>query len=552
MPAVGAASFPDEGRRAVVYRLSAARMHDDYVVIALRALREHATWLAVQLVEAPDDAPFALVADVADEVIVASDWGDPDLLGRRVEEGERFAGRFDEVILTDDSWFGPVTPLAPVLKRMDTQAVLAWTMTPALPREEANWLAIRRDGTATASWTRTLALVYEGAAVVSAFADGGEHPPDESPLLTRDSLAGYPPLLEKHGIVGRRILAGAQVHGYPSAAILQSLARSEPPNELNATLGLLEIVSTTPSALPAPAAGLLVLAHFARGTAWGELLRRLQSVPDNADVIATTDAADEADRLHAEISALRTLAEGALEVRTVPSGADSVSAVFVGCRDELVGDRYELVMKLHAAGVGPSRNAEAYLRRHTRENLFATVGYTARIIDFFRDPGLGAVFPATPNIGHDVLGAGWGDLRADVERLRRLLGVAVPLGAAPLMPWGGAWVARTEVLQVLAQRPWQWSDYTSEGEWSNLGRAQEALLAHAAGERGLTVRTALTAAHAEVSLVALAYTVDQLASTTTGHVADQIGLLHRLGPVGAGGIRDTLRMYRHARKRRST
>ena len=44
---------------------------------------------------------------------------------------------FDEVVLTNDTWFGPVRPYAPVLERMGERAVHFWGMTDHA-REEPN------------------------------------------------------------------------------------------------------------------------------------------------------------------------------------------------------------------------------------------------------------------------------------------------------------------------------------------------------------------------------------------------------------------------------
>ncbi len=97
---------------------------------ALAALREHAARTAGGGQRAVSDEGRAKLESVVDEVLVRENvgfdiWAHKDALdhlGAGIAE-------FDEVILTNDTWFGPVRPFGPVFDRMDARASHIWGMT---------------------------------------------------------------------------------------------------------------------------------------------------------------------------------------------------------------------------------------------------------------------------------------------------------------------------------------------------------------------------------------------------------------------------------------
>ena len=561
--------FRPGGDRLVVYRVRGfAAPLDDYVLIALRSLREHAAHILVLVGEEPEPSDRERLAEVCDEILV--DPAEDAALSAWLEAREHDGSRFDEVVLTDDSWFGPVAALGSVLERMDQVATDAWTMTPAGRTDGGAWISVRRPRSEAGAWDRLLGEARRHAVagtqidsaeiVVDCAFPGSAGVEDpvlvESarllaagcPLLARRVFTTAPPVLERHAVIGRALLAAAADNGYPPGAILQNLARTVAPNRLNASLSLLEIPSRR-SGAHAPAFESVVLAHFAHGTDPAELARRIGLIPGDCRVVATVGTAEDERIIRPLLADARGVGAGDIEVRRVPPAADPASATFVGCRDILLDGRQDIVINLHSGPFpGTTVNARRYLRRHTWENLLGSREHAERVLGLFRDPGLGFVLPPTPHIGVDTLGSGWAGGRGDAERIARLLGIRVPLGEAPLAPVGGMWIGRTAALRVLAGHEWSWRDYLPASGWGSLARTQEALLAHAAGTSGFHTRTVLTAEHAAISHAPLEYKIDQLASTTPGFPADKIALLHRLGAVGDGRARDFLRMNRRARR----
>ncbi len=160
--------FPESGSRAVVYVIYDRRGRvDDFVLHALSRLREHADRIiAVVNGALLEDARVRLEA-VADDVLQRENTG-MDIWGQKA--GLDFLGddiaQYDEVVLTNDTWFGPVRPFAPVFADMDASEVDFWGLTDH-PRVEQNvswtgevipyhlqsfWIAVRRRMFTSDAW----------------------------------------------------------------------------------------------------------------------------------------------------------------------------------------------------------------------------------------------------------------------------------------------------------------------------------------------------------------------------------------------------------------
>ena len=131
--------FPVGGRRLVVYVVFDRRGGvDDYVAFALAGLRDHADRVLVVVNGSLTDEGRAKLEPLSDEILVRPNvgfdiWAHKDALdhvGASIEE-------FDEVVLTNDTWFGPVRPFAPVFAEMDARPVHFWGLTDHA-REEPN------------------------------------------------------------------------------------------------------------------------------------------------------------------------------------------------------------------------------------------------------------------------------------------------------------------------------------------------------------------------------------------------------------------------------
>ena len=591
------APLAEDCRRLVVYVVWDKRGDvEPYIAHALSALRGHATRIVVVVNGRLSPGGRAVLEPVCDDIVVRANVGF-DIWGHKAgldHVGDDIAG-FDEVVLTNDTWFGPVRPYGPVLGRLGAEAVHFWGMTDHA-REEPNpftgegvlhyhlqsfWIAVRREMFLTESWRAywrdlpelpgyfdavlkheavfTEHFASRGFVHAAAFPSSGyptDHPAlfnpdlliaDGCPLLKRRPFFHYPPFLDRHAVIGREILQAVEGYGYPMPLILQDLARNVPPHTLNTDAAMLEILpdfeAGYDSSRPLRTA---VVVNIVHPDMTEDLLDRIAYLPGKPDLFVTTNEEVRAGAIR-RILAARGLDDA--DLRVVPSKAGKhMSAFLIGCRDVLEPGRYDLVVKLHSKrSARKSFNASRYFTRHQLDNLLSSPGYAGNVVGLFqREPGLGVVFPPTIHIGVATMGGGWGEYRLRAESLMEDLQIDVPIDeVTPLAPFGGMWIARPAALARLTGKNWEYEDFDPSSEFPEapLEPTIERLVAHVAGELGYHTRTVLNTEHAELSHTSLEFKLDQLSSTTPGYPVEQIQFLHRAGRTGDAGAISLARMY---------
>lgn len=592
---------PGDGPRRLIVFVVWDRRGDveRYVEHAIAGLREHAAHILVIVNGTLTPSGRERLERVADEIVVRDNhgfdiWGHKHALDHL---GERIAD-FDELILTNDTWFGPVRPYGPVLARMDARSADFWGMTDHA-REEPNpftgdgvlpyhlqsfWIAVRRRMFLSEAWREYWANLPEMPGYFDAvlrhevvftehFAAAGfhhdvafrstdyptSHPAlfnsdlllrDGCPLLKRRQFFHYPPFLDRHAVIGRHTLREVEDYGYPLPLIWEDMSRNVAPRVANTNAAALEVLSDrrgvgASDAKPRP----LTIVHVVHAEALDGVIDHARRLPERGELIVTVADGPDAEKIGKRLEAGASSGFSDSELRVVPRGVDHMGALLVACHDVLTDDARDIVVKLVASR--PRRgffNADRYAARYQLENLLDSPGYVANLLALFaQEPGLGAVFPPTTQIGAAHIGNGWGPMRAPAEALAAMLGIRVPFDEiSPLAPFGGMMVFRTKALSLLAEHPWTYADYADEPggrPQESLSGLQERLVASAMGERGYHCRTVLTTAHADISHTALEFTLDQISSTTPGYPVEQIQYLHRAGRMGDGGAWDLARMY---------
>ena len=591
--------FPVGGRRLVVYVVWDRRGGvEDFVPHALAGLREQAARVLVVVNGSLSEEGRAKLEPVSDEILVRSNagfdiWAHKDALDH---VGDAI-GEFDEVLLTNDTWFGPVRPYGPVFDRMGERAVHFWGMTDHV-RQEPNpftgkgvlpyhlqsfWIAVRREMFLSEAWRRYWAELPEmptyfdavlkhEAVFTEVFAEAGfthdvaypegdyptEHPAlfnadllvdDGCPLVKRRPLFHYPPFLNRHAVSGRRVVSAMSRHGYPVDLVWRNLARNVQPKVLNTDAGMLEVLSDEAREPdPEHPLRLAAVAHLTKGDDVPRVIGALRAIPQPFDLYVTLTDAGGVDEITAAVAGLGLTRLAALDVRVVPPEGRDMSALLIGCRDVLAEDRYDLIVKVH--GRTPrqrSANARRYFSRYQLENLLSSPGYVRNVLALFaREPGLGVVYPPMMHVGYTLPGRAWSFYLPRAKQICESLGIRVPLdGISPLAPYGGMWIGRPQAIRRLVEAGFRHGDYEKPKSKAvpALAKVMERLVSYAAGEDGFHTRTVITGEHAAISHTSMEYKVDQLASTTPGYPLEQIQFLHRAGWFGTGGAVAMLRMY---------
>jgi len=594
-----AMSLTGKVRRLLVYVVFDRVGHiDDFIPYSLGGLREHADTILVVVNGDLTEAGRARLEQVCDEIIVRENVGfdigaHRDALGYL---GERIAD-YDEIVLTNDTWFGPVRPWAPVFDRMDARPIHFWgltdheaqrpnpfTGTGVMPYHlQSYWIAIRRELFLSDDWKgywenlpplrsyRDAVLRHEIAftehftnrgwvaeAVFPWSAYDTENPSlfeadvlidDGSPALKRRPLFHWPPFLDAHAVIGKWTLERAAAHGYPVDMAMANLARTVPPKVLNADAGLLSVVPDTAEPVDeVPALRVVVVAHIFYDEMTDEILDRADNLPTGYDLIVTTPDPDRAARIRATL-ARRRPDDRRSEVRVLTSndGRDQ-SAFLIGCRDVIMSGEYDIVVKLHSKKTPQDGyNVGRHFKDQQFGNLLASRGYAANVLALFQgEPGLGLVYPPMIHLGYPTLGRAWWSNKAGFALLASELGISVPLDdVSPLAPYGSMFIARPEALRLLVDHPWRYEQFGGAEAYRDGGLAHilERMPSYAAGELGYHTRTICTFDYMSLSHTALEFKLDEMSFTIPGQPFEKIDFVRGAGWVGTGSGRDILRMY---------
>lgn len=601
-----AGTYPTGGRRLVIYVVWDRRGGvEDFVPYALAGFRDHASHILVVVNGSLTEDGRAKLAPVVDEILVRDNvgydiWAHRDALahmGDRLEE-------FDELLMTNDTWFGPVGDYGTVFDRMSTQSAHFWGMTDHA-REEPNpfthrgvlayhlqsfWIAVRRKMFLSEAWRAywrdlpqmpdyfdavlkhetifTEHFAVRGFRHAVAFASDDyptDHPAlfnadlliaDGCPVVKRRPFFHYPPFLDRHAVIGRDLVRVMADHGYPVELLWRNLARTVPPKTLNADAGMLEVLPDVDVSYDADRPlRTVAIAHIFHVDMTDEIMDHFDTLPGAFDVVVTTP--DEARRsaIHAAIERRERRAEN-IELRVVESndGRDQ-SAFLIGCRDILLSGRYDLVVKLHSKKTPQDGfNVGRHFKSQQFGNLLHSHGYSANVVALFqRESGLGLVYPPMIHVGYPTMGRAWWSNKPAFAALCAKLGIRVPLDdVSPLAPFGSMYFARPEALRLLVEHDWRYADFGGVEQYRDGGLAHvlERMPSYAAGELGYHTRTAATTDYMAISHTALEFKLDEISATLPGDTVDAIHFLRGGGRAGGGRLIDLVRVYvatRHPR-----
>lgn len=599
-PARAAAEFPEGGKRALIYVVYDRRGDvEAYIPYALSRLRAHCDHVLVVVNGLLTDAGRQTLEPVADEILVRENRGF-DITGYK-EGLEHLADRlaeWDEVVLANDTWFGPIGDFAPLFERMDKRPLHFWGMTDH-PRVEPNpftgdsylayhlqsyWMAVRRDMFLSEEWTRywrdlpsldsySDAVAKHEAVFTERFVDFGFVAEVAFPSLTdkiennavlyaqqlieagcptlkRRPFFQWPPFMDRLSVIGRWTLEAAERRGYPMELIYQDLARNVEPQTLNADAAMLEVLAEEDDGTYDATRPLrtLAVAHIYYPEMTDEIMDRIDTLPGAYDLVITTPEEERARSIREHLS--RRTARGSVEVRVLPSNNGRDQAAFlIGCRDELLDGGYDLVVKVHSKKTPQdSDNVGRHFKLQQFENLLFSSGYTANLVALFqRESGLGMAFPPVVHIGHPTLGHGWWANKPGFLELMAKMGVRVPVDeGTPLAPYGSMFFARPEALRRLVEQPWDYDQFGGVEAYVDGGLAHilERVPAYVAGEAGYHTRTVTSPDYMAVSYTALDYNFDQISVTLPpASTMEQIEFLRRAGEFEWGTFRDFLKMY---------
>jgi len=571
---------------------------DDYVVHALTHLRPHVEHVFVVSNAALDPAARGALEAVADRVWERENVG-LDVWAYKEAMAELGADRiaeFDEVLLLNSTFFGPLESFGPLFEEMDARDVDFWGITehgptrkhpfdrdrPMAAHIQSHWIAVRQRMVASPEWAEYWAdmpritsyvdsvLMHESrftpwflergfrSAVAFPAADyGSKHPiidnpvqmvRDGCPIVKRRSFFYDPLYHEGKANDGRQLANLMADRGYPMDHLYRNLARTAKPRWLATNLGLLEVLPEVDlgydRANPLRVVG---IAHVFYPEMTDEIVDRFDFLPHDYDLVITTTDQDKVALIREALDRRGRAAD----VRIVRSnrGRD-ISAFFIDCRDVLESGDYDLVVKLHSKRQPQDTpNVRELFKRHMFDNLLSSPGYAANVLRLFQQhPSLGMVFPPVYHIAYPTLGHAWFLNKPRAEEEAERLGIHVPFDDnTPLSAYGSFFIARPEALVKITSAGYRHEDFPDESDYRDgaLTHVVERLVSYAVLSTGHHCREVMNAELAATNYLYLEYRAIAVGAKLPAYPRSQvqrIGKLKRIrkkairaGIVSAGG-----------------
>lgn len=242
--------------------------------------------------------------------------------------------------------------------------------------------------------------------------------------------------------------------------------------------------------------------------------RYVESLPDYVDVFITVP--DER-RLKVAKDVFKDI-PNKTEFRITGNIGRDVAPFIVGCRDVI--ENYELICKVHGKKVyqvKPMSLGESWAYE-CFENLLGNRCITENIIALFEnDPRLGIVSPPIPHHGpyYPTIGKGeWGENYKIVEKLAKKLNINVDINRnkEPNAPLGSMFWVRTDALKPLFRHNWKYSDMPKEpiADDNTVLHGIERLYPFSAQEAGYYCADIVSSSYAPVEINSLRFQEDEL------------------------------------------
>lgn len=278
-------------------------------------------------------------------------------------------------------------------------------------------------------------------------------------------------------------------------------------------------VGGTPTAPFPTGKKIAIVAHLFYPDLFPYCVRYLRNVPPGADVFVTTDTEEkqrEIQRLLAD-----TAGRHLTVLRVEPRGRDW-AALLAGCKGRLTGYDYlgfvhdKKSLQKEYPTVGTS------FRDMLWENMLASGDYVRGVVATFEaHPELGLLVPPGPVHG-TYFKSGmdrWTICYDETCRLAKKLGIQTRLGKTrqPLAVGSVFW-CRTDALQPLLAFDWNHEDFPPEplANDGTLNHALERILPYAAQSRGYLTGWVMTTRQAEVEIANLRHMLDETRSALNG------------------------------------
>ena len=556
-------------RAAVAFFYDERGIIDDYIPFLLSEIRKF-----VERIVFVSNGPLSKTSEIAvkqcvDELFIRKNEGfDVGAYLAGLEQiGFDTLDQYDEIILFDHTFYGPIFPFDEMFRTMDARECDFWGITAhksahnpfdgggELPYYlNSHFIAVRRSMGSSLAFRHYWASLppiktYEDSILIHgsqftkhfmdlgyrhsvyinpddygsndpAFIDVDETLRNHCPILKRRIFYHDPIYNEENAIDLPRALAIVEKESaYDPNLIWKNIVRACQLRDLNATAGLMDIfpdVRLLPEDAPIDYGRIAVCAHVYYTEMLEELFALTANMPVPYDFIATTDTLAKKEDIERAAAGRLGIKNVIVRVMDENRGRD-MAALFVTCRDIFLEDRYDIVCRLHTKkSPQVSASKSNLFKRHMFENLLASRGYVTNVLDMFKArPWIGLALPSIVHIGFATLGHSWYVNRSRAEELKKILDLSVAFDAdTPVAPYGTMFWFRPPALRKLFLHPWQMKEFNAEPNHVDGGLAHtlERLIAYVAQDASYITQHIMSSRLAAWNYTMLELKLDRLQS----------------------------------------
>jgi lipopolysaccharide biosynthesis protein len=486
-------------------------------------------------------------------------------------------GEYDELVLFNHTFFGPIFPFSEMFDAMEERACDFWGITAhkemdanpfvsgqKLPYHlQSHFIVVRRNLAASSAfkfyWEHMPPIeTYEDSIVkhesrftkyfeqlgyvhsvyidpkqygsyYPAFIDVDETIKDRCPILKRRIFLHDPLFHEENAIdVPRALELILKNSDYDINLIWKNILRSAELRNLNTVACLTSIF---PDVRIQSAGELMdygrvaVCAHVYYTEMLDELFEYASTISVPYDFIATTDSLEKKAEIE-HSAAGRPGVQNVIVLQISENRGRDMSALFITCRDLFLDDRYDIVCRLHTKKSPQVMASRSNLfKRHMFENLLSSKGYTANVLDMFKsNPLIGLAIPPIVHISYWTFGHSWYGNDIKVNDIKKTLDLDIRLDPhTPVAPYGTMFWFRPKALRKLFLHEWKMSDFNAEPNHvdGGLAHALERAMAYVAQDAGYITMHVMNTKLAAWNYTALEFKLDRLLSklplTSLGH-----------------------------------
>lgn len=250
-----------------------------------------------------------------------------------------------------------------------------------------------------------------------------------------------------------------------AAAVRQDLLKTVPESRIRHNLHSMAVLpdAGTPKPVRNPERVALIIYSYFEDLV-DEDLSRAQTMPEDSAVFIVVVS----EKMKSLWEARReALGNRHVEIRVQENRGRNEAAYWLTCRDVI--ENYELICVAHDK---KSVHKKLKISRkafsdHCWENLLKTTNYVENVIEFFdKNPSFGILFPPPPIFGDlkGIAGSKWfSGTQGELARsIYKNLKMTVPFDESPNAPWGTMFWLRGKAMSAFYRYPWSVQDFPEE------------------------------------------------------------------------------------------